>query len=78
MNSVASTCEGSAIEECDVHVAKRNYSAMPPDGTQNGAAGDLLAGFCTNNRMIDGPENGFIVRTDRLRMRARPKYCPLG
>ncbi|MFE6684282.1 hypothetical protein [Streptomyces sp. NPDC057729] len=58
----ASTYEGSAIEEYDVHVERNNYSAMPLDGTQNGAAGNLLAGFYTNNRMIDGPEDGFIVK----------------
>ncbi|MFE4331466.1 hypothetical protein ACFRCI_30575 [Streptomyces sp. NPDC056638] len=58
----ASTYQGSAIEEYDVHVERNNYSVMPLDGTQNGAAGNLLAGFYTNNRMIDGPDDGFIVK----------------
>ncbi|MFJ2875812.1 NucA/NucB deoxyribonuclease domain-containing protein [Streptomyces sp. NPDC087298] len=58
----ASTYEGAAIEEYDIHVEKKNYSAMPLDGAQNGAAGNLLAGFYMNNRMIDGPEDGFIVK----------------
>lgn len=35
---------------------------MPLDGDQNNAAGILLAGFYTNNRMLDGPEDGFIVK----------------
>lgn len=58
----ASTYEGSAIEEYDVHVERKNYSAMPLDGEQNNAAGILLAGLYTNNRMLDGPEDGFIVK----------------
>ncbi|WP_406088915.1 hypothetical protein [Streptomyces sp. NBC_01013] len=45
-----------------MHVERNNYSAMPLDRTQNGAAGNLLAGFYTNNRMIDGPDDGFIVK----------------
>ncbi|MCT2543382.1 hypothetical protein [Streptomyces atratus] len=45
----------------DIHVERKNYSAMPLDGEQNNAAGILLAGFYTNNRMLDGPEDGFIV-----------------
>ncbi|MFD0621556.1 hypothetical protein ACFQ2K_00760 [Streptomyces sanglieri] len=53
----ASTYEGSAIEEYDVHVERKNYSAMPLDGEQNNAAG-----FYTSNRMLDGPEDGFIVK----------------
>ncbi|MCX4852054.1 hypothetical protein [Streptomyces sp. NBC_00893] len=40
----------------------KNYSAMPLDGDQNNAAGILLAGFYTNNRMLDGPQDGFIVK----------------
>lgn len=58
----APTYQGSAIEKYDVHVERNNYSAMPLDRTQNGAAGNLLAGFYTNNRMIDGPDDGFIVK----------------
>ncbi|MFI6469841.1 RICIN domain-containing protein [Streptomyces sp. NPDC050516] len=38
-----------------------NYSAMPLDGTQNGAADNLLSGFYTSNRIIDGLEDGFTV-----------------
>jgi hypothetical protein len=57
----ATTYEGSALEEYDVHAEKLNYSAMPLDGTQNGAAGNLLSGFCTSNRIIDGLEDGFMV-----------------
>ncbi|MFE4869545.1 RICIN domain-containing protein [Streptomyces sp. NPDC056682] len=57
----ATTYEGSALEEYDVHAEKLNYSAMPLDGTQNGAAGNLLSGFYTSNRIIDGPEDGFTV-----------------
>ncbi|MEV4332004.1 hypothetical protein AB0K02_15980 [Streptomyces sp. NPDC049597] len=60
----ATTYEGSAAEEFDVHVEKKNYSVMPLDGVQNGAAGNLLSGFYTSNRMIDGQEDGFIVKID--------------
>jgi hypothetical protein len=45
-----------------VHVEKKNHSVMPLDGVQNGAAGNLLSGFYTSNRIIDGPDDGFIVR----------------
>ncbi|MCM2425196.1 NucA/NucB deoxyribonuclease domain-containing protein [Streptomyces sp. RKAG337] len=58
----ATTYEGSAIEEYDVHAERMNYSVMPLDGAQNGAAGNLLSGFYNANRLIDGVEDGFIVK----------------
>ncbi|MEV6400544.1 hypothetical protein AB0M39_38175 [Streptomyces sp. NPDC051907] len=60
----ASTNQGAAIEEYDVHVEKKNYSVMPLDAVQNRAAGTLLAGFYMNNRIIDGPDDAFIVKID--------------
>ncbi|MFD3701463.1 NucA/NucB deoxyribonuclease domain-containing protein [Streptomyces sp. NPDC058646] len=58
----ASTYQGSAVEEYDPHVEKNNFSAMPVPKTENGAAGTLLRGFYNNNRIIDGLEDGFIVK----------------
>ncbi|MBT2406216.1 MULTISPECIES: NucA/NucB deoxyribonuclease domain-containing protein [unclassified Streptomyces] len=58
----ASTYEGSAIEEYDTQVEKNNFSVLPVPGAQNGAGGTLLRGFYNANRIIDGPEDGFIVK----------------
>ncbi|MFD0271373.1 NucA/NucB deoxyribonuclease domain-containing protein [Streptomyces sp. NPDC127106] len=58
----ASTYEGSAVEEYDVNVERNNFSVQPVPGDQNGAAGTLLRGFYNANRIIDGPEDGFIVK----------------
>ncbi|MFG2987483.1 NucA/NucB deoxyribonuclease domain-containing protein [Streptomyces sp. NPDC048258] len=58
----ASTYEGSAVEEYDPHVEKNNFSVLPVPGGENGAAGTLLRGFYNNNRIIDGLEDGFIVK----------------
>ncbi|MEV8628571.1 NucA/NucB deoxyribonuclease domain-containing protein [Streptomyces sp. NPDC051079] len=58
----ATTYEGSAASEFDVHVEKNNFSVLPVPGAQNGAAGNLLSGFYNANRIIDGMEDGFIVK----------------
>ncbi|MBT2543284.1 hypothetical protein J7E99_21935 [Streptomyces sp. ISL-44] len=58
----ASTYQGSAVEEYDPHVEKNNFSVQPVPGAENGAAGTLLRGFYNNNRIIDGLEDGFIVK----------------
>ncbi|MFJ7268009.1 NucA/NucB deoxyribonuclease domain-containing protein [Streptomyces sp. NPDC099050] len=58
----ASTHEGSAVTEFDPDAAPYNYSAMPVPATQNNAAGILLKGFYNANRIIDGLEDGFIVK----------------
>ncbi|WP_329316616.1 hypothetical protein OG723_40685 (plasmid) [Streptomyces sp. NBC_01278] len=58
----ASTYEGSAIDEYDPHVEKNNFSVLPIPGDQNGAGGTLLRGFYNANRIIDGLEDGFIVK----------------
>ncbi|MHA4773001.1 NucA/NucB deoxyribonuclease domain-containing protein [Streptomyces sp. MSC1_001] len=58
----ATTYEGSAASEFDVHVEKNNFSVLPVPGAQNGAAGNLLSGFYNANRIIDGLEDGFIVK----------------
>ncbi|WP_079154771.1 NucA/NucB deoxyribonuclease domain-containing protein [Streptomyces subrutilus] len=58
----ASTYEGSAIDEYDPHVEKNNFSVLPIPGDQNGVGGTLLRGFYNANRIIDGPEDGFIVK----------------
>ncbi|MFI8963066.1 hypothetical protein ACIGO8_13190 [Streptomyces sp. NPDC053493] len=42
--------------------SRRTTSPLPVPGAQNGAAGDLLSGFYNANRIIDGLEDGFIVK----------------
>ncbi|WOX19898.1 hypothetical protein [Streptomyces solicathayae] len=45
-----------------MHVEKKTFSVLPVIGSQNGAAGNLLSGFYNANRIIDGQEDGFIVK----------------
>ncbi|MEJ8641063.1 hypothetical protein WKI68_05480 [Streptomyces sp. MS1.HAVA.3] len=54
--------QGSAVEEYDPHIEKNNFSVMPVPGPENGAAGNLLRGFHNANRVIDGLEDGFIIK----------------
>ncbi|MFC9223839.1 hypothetical protein ACFT8W_24440 [Streptomyces hygroscopicus] len=58
----ASTYEGAAEHEWDPDAKKDNYSVLPIDAKQNGDAGLLLQGFYAKNRMLDGLEDGFIVK----------------
>ncbi|MFJ9825268.1 hypothetical protein ACIRSU_12990 [Streptomyces sp. NPDC101160] len=58
----ATSYEGSAASEFDVHVEKNNFSVLPVAGARNGAAGNLLSGFCNANQILDGQEDGFIVK----------------
>ncbi|MEU7039118.1 hypothetical protein ABZ958_36495 [Streptomyces sp. NPDC046237] len=45
-----------------MHVEKNNFSVLPVAGAHNGAADNLLSGFYNANRIIDGLEDGFIVK----------------
>ncbi|MFH8378880.1 hypothetical protein ACH4A7_35765 [Streptomyces cyaneofuscatus] len=58
----ATTYEGAAQAENDPFAEKLNYSVMPVNARQNQDAGILLGQFMTKNRIIDGPEDGFIVK----------------
>ncbi|WP_252370296.1 NucA/NucB deoxyribonuclease domain-containing protein [Streptomyces hygroscopicus] len=58
----ASTYEGAAEHEWDPDAKKENHSVLPIDAKQNGDAGLLLQGFYAKNRMLDGLEDGFIVK----------------
>ncbi|MGW1765551.1 NucA/NucB deoxyribonuclease domain-containing protein [Streptomyces sp. NPDC002073] len=60
----ASTYQGAALAESDPHAEKKNFSVLPVPGTQNRDAGILLRGFYNSNRIIDGVEDGFIVKID--------------
>lgn len=58
----ATTYEGAAQAEYDPHSEKLNFSVLPVDATQNQDAGRILGHFLTKNRIIDGPDDGFLVK----------------
>lgn len=58
----ATTYQGAAGYEYDPLQDPLNFSVMALDGESNGAAGTLLGQFYTLNRIIDGPDDGFIVK----------------
>ncbi|MEW1700101.1 NucA/NucB deoxyribonuclease domain-containing protein [Streptomyces sp. NPDC093249] len=58
----ASTYQGAAGSEYDVNQLPNNFSALPLDGTENGNAGTLLSQFYSKYRVIDGPDDGFLVQ----------------
>ncbi len=43
---------------------KNNFSARPIPKTDNGAGGRIMSGFYLKNRIIDGPNDGFLVKVD--------------
>ncbi|MGI5138533.1 NucA/NucB deoxyribonuclease domain-containing protein [Streptomyces sp. CA-106110] len=57
-----STYEGAARWKHDHLGERNNFSVMPVKKAENGAAGILLAQFYDNNRILDGPDDGFLVR----------------
>ncbi|MCB5905897.1 NucA/NucB deoxyribonuclease domain-containing protein [Streptomyces pinistramenti] len=59
-----STYEGAAVHDYDPDAKKFNFSVQPLAKADNGAAGNLLNGFYTKNRLIDGPDDGFMVKVD--------------
>ncbi|MFE3121364.1 NucA/NucB deoxyribonuclease domain-containing protein [Streptomyces niveus] len=58
----ATTYEGAAGSLYDPEQLRDNYSVMALDSTQNQAAGTLLGQFLTKSRLIDGPDDGFLVQ----------------
>ncbi|WP_229914412.1 NucA/NucB deoxyribonuclease domain-containing protein, partial [Streptomyces capitiformicae] len=58
----ATTYEGSAEPDYDADAKKFNFSVKPIAKADNGAGGNLLLGFYAKNRIIDGMEDGFIVK----------------
>jgi hypothetical protein len=58
----ATTCEGAAEHDYDADAQKFNISVKPIAEEDNGAGGNLLISFYAKNRIIDGMEDGFIVK----------------
>jgi hypothetical protein len=62
----ATTYQGAAqtLEKYDPqHKApKNNFSARPIPNDDNGAGGRLMADFYRLNRIIDGPDDGFLIK----------------
>ncbi|MBT2400870.1 NucA/NucB deoxyribonuclease domain-containing protein [Streptomyces sp. ISL-100] len=58
----ATMYEGCAQAEYDPHAEKNNFSVLPVTGDENRDAGILLSQFYTKNRLIDGMDDGFIVK----------------
>ncbi|MFI1769595.1 hypothetical protein ACH41H_47455 [Streptomyces sp. NPDC020800] len=58
----ASTYEGAAGSVYNPRQDPLNFSAMPVSKDSNGAAGNLLAQYYKLNRIIDGPDDGFMVK----------------
>lgn len=58
----AATYQGAAHFSYDPEVKKFNYSVKPIDGKENEAGGLLLKSFYAKNRLIDGFDDGFIVK----------------
>ncbi|WP_432112646.1 NucA/NucB deoxyribonuclease domain-containing protein [Streptomyces sp. S1] len=58
----AATYQGAAGAEYDVHQLPNNFSVMALNGTENGNAGNLLGQFYSKYRVIDGPDDGYLVQ----------------
>lgn len=58
----ASTYEGAALPEYDSEAKKFNFSVKPINGTENRNGGLILQSFYGKNRIIDGMDDGFIVK----------------
>ncbi|MFF7258676.1 hypothetical protein ACFZCL_00055 [Streptomyces sp. NPDC008159] len=58
----ATTYEGAAEHDHDADAKKFNFSVKPIAKEDNGAAGNLLRSFYAKNRIIDGTDDGFIVK----------------
>ncbi|MFI9152619.1 hypothetical protein [Streptomyces sp. NPDC053367] len=58
----ATTYEGCAQAEYDPYSEKKNFSVRPVIKKQNSDAGLLLAQFYKKNRIIDGMDDGFLVK----------------
>ncbi|TGB13790.1 hypothetical protein E2651_08240 [Streptomyces sp. MZ04] len=58
----ATTYEGAAQPDYDAEAKKFNFSAKPVGKDPNRDAGILLNGFYGKNRIIDGLDDGFLVK----------------
>ncbi|GAA2644168.1 hypothetical protein GCM10010307_48280 [Streptomyces vastus] len=58
----ATTYEGTAQAEYDPQAEKNNFSVLPVIKKQSGDAGTLLGQFYKKNRIIDGMDDGFLVK----------------
>ncbi|MGW1881573.1 hypothetical protein [Streptomyces sp. NPDC001970] len=56
------TYEGAAQADHDPDAKKFNFSVLPVAKADNGAAGSLLLGFYAKNRLVDGLQDGFLVK----------------
>lgn len=57
-----STYQGAARAGYEAYQLPDNVSVQAPDGTQNGNAGNLLGQFVSKYRLLDGPDDGYLVR----------------
>ncbi|MFE2280149.1 hypothetical protein ACFXAE_23560 [Streptomyces sp. NPDC059454] len=53
---------GSALPEYDLEAPTKNFSVMALNGVENGNAESLLGQYYTLNRIIDGTNDGFLVK----------------
>lgn len=60
----ATTYEGAAQADHDSEAKPFNFSVLPVAKADNGAAGGLLLGFYAKNRLVDGLDDGFMVKID--------------
>jgi hypothetical protein len=58
----ATTYQGTAGSEYDPYQLPNNFTVMALDGTENGNAGNLLGQFYTKYRLLDGPDDGYLVK----------------
>ncbi|MER6806326.1 MULTISPECIES: NucA/NucB deoxyribonuclease domain-containing protein [Streptomyces] len=58
----ATTYEGAAQADHDSEAKKFNFSVKPIPEKENGAGGNILLSFYAKNRIIDGMDDGFIVK----------------
>lgn len=58
----ATTYEGAAQADHDSEAKKFNFSVKPIPAKENGAGGTILLSFYAKNRVIDGMDDGFIVK----------------
>lgn len=56
------TYEGAAASKYDHRVHKLNSSVQALPKESNGAAGTLLRDFYNVNRLVDDPDDGFLVK----------------
>ncbi|QCB26649.1 hypothetical protein [Streptomyces sp. SS52] len=54
--------QGATGSEYDPYQPPNNFSAQALDGTQNGNAGNLLGQFVSKYRILDGPDDGYLVQ----------------